>query len=141
LKVAITSPKSCQRNLPAGKHVRVEGTYESNLTGREIWVLVYASDHKYYPLPSNACQMLPADAAAGHWATTLFDKTAEQLDIVVTVVPHGSYASDYFKDWSKDSCDTGKFPGISELPNGVTEMAAITVKTKKPILGFLSLGP
>lgn len=134
LEVKITSPEDCSLNLPAGKHIPVEGTYSGNLAGREIWVLAYASDHEYYPQSSDPCKMLPAEASGGHWTTTLFDLTAEQIDIVVTVTDDDSEASQYFKEWVKQAgCpEPGeKFPGgISNLPDGLTEMDAITVRTK-----------
>jgi len=134
LQVKITSPEDCSLNLPAGKHIPVEGTYDGNLTGREIWVLVYASDNKYYPQSSNACQKLPAEASGGHWTTTLFDLTVEQIDIVVTATDDDSEASQDFEEWMrKAGCpEPGEeFPGgISNLPDGLAEMDAITVRTK-----------
>jgi len=134
LEVKITSPEDCSLNLPAGKHIPVEGTYDGNLTGREIWVLVYASDNKYYPQSSNACQKLPAEASGGHWTTTLFDLTVEQIDLVVTATDDDSEASQDFEEWMrKAGCpEPGEeFPGgISSLPDGLTEMDAITVRTK-----------
>lgn len=128
LKVEITPPEGCY--LPAGQHKGIEGTYSGDLAERQIWVLIYASDRKYYPQSANACLMLPAEADRRHWVTTFFDRTVEQLDIVVTVAD--VEASQVFKDWLKAGCDTGKFPGIpvSELPAGLSEMASITLWTE-----------
>jgi len=133
LQVKITSHENCD-DIPSGKHIPVEGTYDGNLTGREIWVLIYASDHKYYPQSSNACQKLPAEASGGHWTTALFDLTAEQIDIVVAVTDDDSEASQDFKEWVRQvGCpEPGEeFPGgIFNLPDGLTEMDAITVRTR-----------
>jgi hypothetical protein len=105
------------------------------LEGREIWVLVYGSDQKYYPQSaSDPCQMLPALAANNRWAVNLLlgVNPPEQLDIVVTVTNKVSEASGRFKGWLKDGCNGKGFPGIpiSELPDELTEMDAITIKTK-----------
>lgn len=133
LQVRITSHENCDV-IPSGKHIPVEGTYDGNLTGREIWVLIYASDHKYYPQSSHVCQKLPAEASGGHWTTTLFDLTAEQIDIVVTVTDDDSEASQDFKEWVRQvGCpEPGEeFPGgIFNLPGGLVEMDAITVRTR-----------
>jgi hypothetical protein len=124
LEVEITSPEECSLNLPAGKHIPVEGTYSGNLAGREIWVLTYASDQKYYP---QLAVELPHDQI-GRWSTSLFDLTAEQLDIVVTVADENSEASQDFNDWLSTGGVRG---GYSKLPDGLTEMHAITVRTQK----------
>jgi hypothetical protein len=101
-----------------------------------MWVLVFAeSDEKYYPQSSaDACQMLPAQASNGKWTANLFLGVfpPEQFDIVVAVTTVNSEASQAFKTWLKTGCDTGEFPGftVSDLPEGLSEMDAITVRTR-----------
>jgi hypothetical protein len=133
LEVEITSPKDCSVNLPTGKHIPVEGTYSGNLAGRDIWVLLYASSNEqYYPQSSDACGGLPAEASGGRWRTTLFDLTVEQLDVVVVVANADSTPSQIIEDWLKAICTREETPGIpvSDLPDGLVEMDAITVVTK-----------
>jgi hypothetical protein len=105
------------------------------LTGREIWILLYGSDLKYYPQSAaGPCQGLSVQVSEGYWKTNLFlgTKPSEQFDIVATVTDTGSQASQRFKKWLETGCNRGEFPGflVSELPDGLVEKDAITVKTK-----------
>jgi hypothetical protein len=51
---------------------------------------------------------------------------------VTTVTDTGSQASQRFKKWLETGCNRGEFSGflVSELPDGLVEKDAITVKTK-----------
>jgi hypothetical protein len=131
-EVAITIPEDCTADLPTGSSTAM-GTYTGDLEGREIWILAYASDRKYYPQSSNACEALPAIAADGRWETGLFFGGAgERLDIVATVTDVDSEASQALKDWLRSGCDTGEFPGISKLPDELVEMDFVTIHTAEP---------
>jgi len=133
------TPEDCTPDLPTG-HSTARGTYSENLEDREIWILAYASDRKYYPQSSDACQALPAMAADGQWETTLFFGGAgERPDIVATVADPDSEASQVFEDWLRTGCATGAFPGFSELPDGLVEMDAITVQAAAPTSEPISL--
>lgn len=136
LEVKATYPENRSTNLPAGEVIQGTGTFTGNLEGREIWILLYGSDQNYYPQSaSDACQMLPALASNGHWQVNLLlgVNPLEQLDIVATVTNADSQASQKFKDWLKTGCEKKEFPGISisDLPDGLTEMDALTIRTAK----------
>jgi hypothetical protein len=132
LVVKMTFPKCDGMALPAGSNL-AEGTYSGNLAGQEIWILVYGPDQKYYPQSSSdPCQAMPAQVSDGRWKVNLFlgVQPPEQFDIVVTITDTDSTASQEFKEWLKTGCESGKFPGLELLPEDLTEMDAITVKTK-----------
>ena len=108
--------------------------YERRYDAEEA-ILVYGPDRKYYPQSSSdPCQGMSVPAANGHWQTNLFlgVNPPEQFDIVATMAKAESRASQDFKRWLKDGCDSNQFPGFSasQLPSGLIEMDAITVKTK-----------
>jgi len=131
-ELTIAAPEDCTADLPTGPSTAM-GTYSEDLEGREIWILAYASDRKYYPQSSNACETLPATAAEGRWEAGLFFGGAgERLDIVATVTDVDSEASQEFKNWLKTGCDTGEFPGFSNLPDGLMELDFASVQTEEP---------
>lgn len=122
LEVKITSPKHCSLNIPINKETPIEGSYAGDMNGRKIWVLVYASSNqKYYP-------KIVELTSPGRWSSVLFDSNVEQLDIVATVTDEDSEADRRFLEWFKQ----GEFLGFShcDLPDGLTEMDVITVKTE-----------
>lgn len=124
LSVEITSLEDCSFNLPTGVDVPIAGTYSGDLSGWEIWVLLYASDEKYYL--QQPPKLSPENR--GHWTGTLVDTTHETLDVVVVVANENSEASQKFRGWIEDGGIGG---GYSVLPQGLTEMDAITVSTHK----------
>lgn len=134
LTVQISSPECDSITLPSGSNP-AEGSYSGNLSGREIWILVYGPDLKYYPQSAaDPCQAVSVQVSEGYWRTNLFlgIHPPQQFDIVATVTDIGSEASLTFKQWLKTGCNTNEFPGfsIADLPQGLTEMDVITVKTK-----------
>jgi hypothetical protein len=87
---------------------------------------------RYYVQSPDACQGLSAHASKGQWTTNLNlggEGRPEQFDIVVTVADVDSEASQVFTKWLLTGCDTNEFPGFSTLPDGLTELDAITVHT------------
>lgn len=128
VEVEITSPKHCDRGLP--ETITVGGAYSGDLTGREIWVLVYPTDLEYYPQTIDACKQIPSDAVDGKWNTVVnFGGPPQQYDVVVAVIATDGEASQEFKQWLQRGCETHDFPGYlrDDLPDGLTEVAAITV--------------
>lgn len=130
VEVQFTSPGNCAEGLP--RLIRASGKYEGDLTGREIWVLVYPTDSKYYPQTLDACKQAPAESGANIWNTLVyFGGPPQQYDLVAVVTETGSRASQEIKAWLKRGCTSRHYPGYSrdELPAGITEVAAITVST------------
>lgn len=130
LTATIDDPQHCSTDAP--ESFEASGTYAGDLGGREIWVLVYPSDHKYYPQTPQACDQLPAQILEGNrWTTAVtLGGPPQQYDIVVTVAESSSEASQVFKRWLQTTCNTNTYPGFSpsRLPKGLTELAAITIK-------------
>ncbi|MCB0166650.1 MAG: hypothetical protein KDI79_20645 [Anaerolineae bacterium] len=131
VEVEITSPQHCEAGLYTT--VPVGGTYTGDLTGKEIWVMVYPTDLKFYPQTLDACLQIPSEASGGRWQTIVnFGGPPQQYDVVAVVTDIDSEASLEFKKWLQNGCDTNTFPGYpkSRLPSGITEVAAITVSTE-----------
>jgi len=130
VEVQITSPGHCDTGLPTT--TTAGGTYSGDLTGKEIWILVYPPDLKYYPQSLGACEGLPVDASGGIWNTTVhFGGPLQQFDVVAVVTDTDGEASQEFKRWLQRGCETNDFPGYprNKLPGGITEVDAITVST------------
>ncbi|MCB0167444.1 MAG: hypothetical protein KDI79_24655 [Anaerolineae bacterium] len=126
--VQITSPQHCDDGLSPS--ITVSGTYDGNLTGREIWVLIFPTDSKYYPQTPDPCQQLPATIMEDTWTTTVnFGGPPQQYDVVAVVTDTDSEASLEFKRWLQSGCETHHYPGYlrAELPAGISELDAITV--------------
>lgn len=140
--VAILSPRHCAIGLDTS--MTVGGTYTGDLTGQEIWILIYPTSLEYFPQSPDACKELPANVSGGKWNTNVaFGGPPQQYDVVAVVTKADSEASIEFKRWLKNGCDTGDFPGysVNELPDGLTELAAITVSTEKESTGEPSSKP
>ena len=124
-------PQNCSMDLPNGDAFQAGGPYSGDLAGRELWVLVYAPDGKYYPQTLDACgdPPIPSRASSGRWSTTIYLGSSEpgQFDVVLAVASPDSDASQTFKTWLGIGCTTKKFPGFGKLPDGLTELNAITV--------------
>jgi hypothetical protein len=130
VEVQITDPTHCDKGLDTT--ITASGTYSGDLTGKEIWVLVYPTDLKYYPQSPDACGGIPVNASGGMWNTRVnFGGPPQQYDIVAIVTDTGGEASQEFKRWLQTGCTTENFPGYSahELPGGITEVDAVTVST------------
>jgi hypothetical protein len=130
LEVKITSPENCDTNL--GPSATIRGTYSGDLSGKEIWILVYPElALKYYIQSHDACGQRPAEANQGQWITrAFFGGPVQQYDVIAVVTEVGSPASVSFKEQLKKQCDENDLPGLpgDELPAGITEMDTITVQ-------------
>lgn len=127
-----TTPENCKTDLPAATPTNVGGTLAGNIDGLEFWILVNI-DGQYWPQSPNACGQLPAEASSERWGISNVYIGAQgdqkQFDIVLTVTEADGDASTIFKQWLKTGCDTGDFPGMVVLPEGLTELDSITIKT------------
>ncbi len=127
-------PEDCSMDLPNGNAMQAGGSYSGDLAGRELWVLVYGPDGKYYPQTLDACQdpPSPSRASSGKWSTTIYLGSREpgQFDVVLTVASPESEASQTFETWLRNGCKTSDYPGFADLPNGLTELNAITVHNR-----------
>jgi hypothetical protein len=131
-EVEIISPNHCDTGLDTT--IPVVGTYNGDLTGKEIWVLIYPSDLKYYPQSADPCRQIESVVSGNDWETIVnFGGPPQQYDVVAIVTDTDGEASQEFKRWLERGCDAGDFPGYlrTELPDGLTEVAAITVSTVK----------
>jgi hypothetical protein len=135
VEVEITSPNHCDTGLTTS--MTAGGTYSGDLTGKEIWILVYpTTDKKYYPQSLDACAQIPSDASGGLWETSVnFGGPPQQYDVVAVVTEADGEASQEFKGWLQRGCETNDFPGYlrRELPGGITEVDAITVSTDEEL--------
>ena len=80
-----------------------------------------------------AQNIMSVQAGDGNWLTPTFLGRAgvtEVFAIVAMVADVGSPASQEFRRWLEHGCRTGEYPGISTLPQGLTEMDAIIVTIK-----------
>jgi hypothetical protein len=131
IKATVTSPSHCAKGLDTT--INIGGDYTGELTEKELWILVYPTDAKYYPQTMNACRQFSVDASAGKWNTVVnFGGPPQQYDLVAVITEADGLASREFKAWLQGGCATQHFPGYSPnyLPGGLTEMAAITVSTQ-----------
>ena len=136
LSAAFSRPADCARGLPADGYV-ASGTVSGDLAGTELFLLVLASDQKWYPQSPDACAAAPADLPAavqgGEWWSRLYLGRAgmpEQFDVVLVATEADGTASATFKQWLRDGCRTGQYPGLLRLPSGLTELASITVTSR-----------
>jgi hypothetical protein len=103
------------------------------MTNKEIWILVYASDLRYYPQSTDACRDLSTQFANGQWTEILRlgrPNVAEAFHVVAVVTEIGSPASEDFHDYLQVGCATGNFNGRTSLLPGVTELDAVAVHTQ-----------
>lgn len=131
ISVSIGAPIDCEKGM--SQVIRVGGTYEGDLTGKDLWVLVYPTNNQYYPQTLDACRQAPSEASNGIWNTIVhLGGPPQQYDLVAVITEADSEASQQFKDWLKDGCTTYHYPGysVNALPDGITEVATITVSRK-----------
>jgi hypothetical protein len=126
--VAITSPVDGAQVLQS---TTVKGTYSSD-TLADIWVLVYATNGRWYPQSRDACRGRPALKSNGQWQTpTVFgDKNrnvGEPFDTLAVLA--NAQASVFFSTILTQWCDNGRYLGLVtiELPQGITEKSRIRV--------------
>jgi len=132
-EVHITSMEHCAENLPTAAPIPVAGTYSGDLTGKEIWILVYPPNIVYYPQSTNACASTSTPFAGGNWAETIRlgrPGISEAFHIVAVVTDIGSPASEAFHNYLTVGCNTGDYQGIAVIPSGATELDSIIVRTR-----------
>jgi hypothetical protein len=124
----ITSPVS---GTQVAQSTRVRGTYSSD-TLADIWVLVYATNGRWYPQSRDACRGRPALKANGQWETpTVFgdkDKNVgEPFDTIAVLAD--AQASKSFSEMLQEWCQMKKYPGLItiELPQGIAEKDRVRV--------------
>jgi len=134
----IATPEHCANGLPY-TGVEIAGTYTGippeDKEELEVWVLVYASDHKYYPQSDDACNGTPPSFGGGVWSVSGNlgrEGVPECFDIVVVVTNRGSQASERFREYLTTGCPSNTYEGIPdcEMPTDLTEKARITVSTE-----------
>ncbi len=136
VRASITAPQRCADNLTAGTRVYVKGFYSGNLSGLGFWILVYDPDALFYPQAINACTRPFVDIQDDDSVWNTFIRLGNEGDvglfnIILTVAPVDSPASQIFTKWLDTGCNTGRFRGFDALPEGLTELDAITVKVQQ----------
>jgi hypothetical protein len=132
-EVRITSMEHCADNLPTATSIPLAGTYSGDLTNKEIWVLVYAPDLKYYPQSTDACANISTPFTNGKWSEIirLGRESVPEVFIIVTVVTNiGSPASEAFHNYLTVGCKSGSYQGLTLIPSGATELDSIIVHTR-----------
>jgi len=131
----IKAPDACSTGLPPGETAVAFGSYEGDLSGNELWVLLAAPNGELYPQTPDACEARPAEASNGEWRSKLQlsekGHPPEVFDIVVTIAPADSEASRDFKKWLRAGClEPGKFSrGFPTPPPGLFKATSITVRS------------
>lgn len=132
LEAWIESPEHCRADVPSGGPTVGGGGYSGNLTGRQLWVLAFAQDGRYYVQSGDAATGKSATTGSGRWSTNLYlgkDGVSEQFDLVLVVTGEGSPAARTYADWLRDGSAAHDFPGFVDPPAGTTELDAVTVRT------------
>jgi hypothetical protein len=132
VEAKITSMENCADNLPTASPIPLDGFYSGDLTNRELWVLVYPPDVKYYPQSSDPCSDLSAQLVDGLWSETIIlgrSGVPEAFHIVLVVTEVSSPASRAFHQHLADGC-AGDWGFVPVIPSGATELDSIIVHTR-----------
>jgi hypothetical protein len=132
-EVHITSLENCADNLPTATGIPTAGTYSGDLANKEIWILVYPPDLRFYPQSTDACRDLSTQFASGRWTERIQlgrPGVPEAFHIVAVVTDVGSPASEAFHDYLRVGCDTSNYVGLTSIPAGATELDSIVVHTR-----------
>ena len=132
MEVKITSISNCDDNLPAASPIFLKGTYSSDLTDKELWILAYAPDANYYTQSANACGDQTAQLADGQWQEVIWlgrPDVSEAFHLVAVVTDIDSPASEAFHNHLKNGC-RGDWGNIPLIPPGATELDSIIVHTR-----------
>jgi hypothetical protein len=126
--VLITSPVD---QAPVVHSTTVRGTYSSDALAA-IWVLVYATDGRWYPQSPDACRGKPASKANGQWKTpSVFGAKNANIDepFDTLAVLADAQASRFFSTTLVQWCKMNRYPGLVtiELPQGIVERSRIRV--------------
>jgi hypothetical protein len=115
----------------------VSGTYSLDVVN-DIWVLVYATNGRWYPQSSNACAGEPARKADGTWQVDASFggplNAGEPFDIVAVLAD--TQASAFFRDTQRQWCQNQAYPGLLtiDLPQGIEEKSRIRVERAAALL-------
>lgn len=126
-QIAITSPHQSDA-VPPSQTIR--GTYSSDATSA-LWVLIYATNGRWYPQSKDACHHQGTQRANGEWQVpAIFGRdqnSGEPFDIVALLATPQADAA--FDQKQKEWCDANNYPGwlTIELPQGIDEKARIRV--------------
>jgi hypothetical protein len=108
------------------QEIRVLGVASNLDQTDEVWILVYPeSAARYYP------QTGPASfESGGAWSSSVIfvggrDEGGEHFRIIAVVA--NNEASSSFERYLAKGIETGSFPGLPDLPAGVTAQAAVKV--------------
>jgi hypothetical protein len=126
-QIAITSPTNGSMVLPSQT---IRGTYSADATSA-IWVLIYATNGRWYPQSKDACGHQGTIRSNGQWQVPAnfggVNNAGEPFDIVVVLAtPEASAAFDAKQyEW----CRANEYPGwfTIELPQGIAEKSRIRV--------------
>ena len=132
VEAKITSMENCTDNLPTASPIPLSGAYSGDFANKELWVLVYPPDVKYYPQSSDACSGLSAQFVDGQWRETIRLGrlgVPEAFHIVLVVTEVDSPASEAFKEYLANGC-AGKWGFVPVIPPGATELDSIIVHTR-----------
>lgn len=111
----------------------LKGTYSTDATA-DVWVLVTATNGKWYPQSANACKGIHVTKKNGQWSVPAGfggpNNAKEPFDIVVVLADASANAT--FDALMKQWCATNNYPGLLtiELPQGIQEKARLRVIRK-----------
>jgi len=103
----------------------IAGNCSSNLEG-DVWVLVYASNGRWYPQSTDPCNGSHVQMSGQMWEVPAYfgaeNITIRETFDVVAVLANDN-ASEFFNTSQKEWCNAGDFPGFLtiELPSGIDE--------------------
>ncbi len=129
--VTISSPHDCSTVPTTTVPLLISGSYDGDLTGKELWVFVvpeFALD--FFVQSAEACDGAPADASGNQWNTlVVLGGPPQSYDIVVVVAEEGGTASQAFRARLLEGCQ-GSLGGYTQQEMSqfdVFEAASITI--------------
>jgi hypothetical protein len=130
----IAQPVHCATDIPAGEAVAVGGSAQNVPDDAYLWLLVYASDGRYYPQCDNALEgNCGANYSRGVWNVTTFMGTSgckEHFHLVLADAD--SAGDDYLTQEVQGWAESGEFAGLTTgdlLQYEITEIDAVEVET------------
>lgn len=135
-QVRITSREHCADDLPIDSLFPLSGTYTGDLTGKELWILVYVPHQLYFPQATDICANQSTPLANGQWTESIRlggpGSPPETYHIVAVVAEIGGQASQAFHHYLTTGCELKSYEGLSLIPSGATELDSIIVRTTSP---------
>jgi hypothetical protein len=132
----IASTHNCTDDLPIDTLFPLSGTYTGDLTGKELWILAYTPNLRYFPQAADICANQSTPLAAGQWRETIRlggpGSPSEIYHVVAVVADSGSPASQAFHNYLETGCEEGTYEGLVVIPAGATELDSIIVRTNTP---------